>query len=763
MAFGGSLTDIALLIAVNVIFLSNYFFIRTLRCVVDDTDFQNDNTILNKMHRSFVENPLVAGVGGFVKSFNRAKENGISRKRGKFVDVAYAFLFGHLRMAPCIEKRFPGWKPIPFKMGLVSSSLTLLLATALLSDHAITGKFTHAKGSGFCSTKDAEAKLVTFDDHIRSSNVTNILMGERQYHETKKYRNSLLKDATRYGIESESSCVQFPSAMNWNNVQVSNNFFTKEAYEVDPTRTMKYGPNFFPGYCRAAKDYSRTFGCTLPKRICLDDWGFNWFCKTVTVSVPCSPTWQGEIDEELQADEVAFKSEASAEDLDHLQQDSVKAVETILRQIDLAGTVYSFYIVLALFFPTPIIIYKPNRYIALKKSLFGVGKNTFIVVALIIYWGYEHITTLFNLPEVRIFFTNFLTDPCFLDSDFIGNRTKIVRDVCTKLIDVENKVGTAKFEITQLIADVTQFDEQCGCPYPGRYLNSSYLMEDSNVLGFEKNWSIKMFVDKSDVLLLKPKDQFQFLGNETICVDQAYARDQIMLAEDTGLSWWQLWITSGLLAGLVIKFFISNLGISLVKLADPFYSCEGKYQSPPEDLKYTSSDDEEGDTQSFLYVNREITEIKTASLRAIAFRGTIFWGVLTELCLVSLIMSSAPNINELNMLDIIIASSILSVCIIGPIGCYIFSKYASSAVENETKQPQPIDKMKDTIKDMVGEMLPSRKKKTETTFDKMKGAASSVTSSVSTHSPKNKKNTVADTMFETASNIISNISSFEDK
>jgi hypothetical protein len=66
-----------------------------------------------------------------------------------------------------------------------------------------------------------------------------------------------------------------------------------------------------------------------------------------------------------------------------------------------------------------------------------------------------------------------------------------------------------------------------------------------------------------------------------------YAREEIFFAKDTGgLSFWELWITSGLVAKLTVQVAIINFGRVLLKLADPFCVCNGTYDVPPNDFGY---------------------------------------------------------------------------------------------------------------------------------------------------------------------------------
>ena len=143
--------------------------------------------------------------------------------------------------------------------------------------------------------------------------------------------------------------------------------------------------------------------------------------------------------------------------------------------------------VIALFFPTPMVLYKPSIINTMKTLLFGVRKYTFIITVLVIYWVSDYANVVLSNPDIHIFLRNIVTDPCFLDTDFIRNRTEIVSNTCKELIDIENKVGLYKFDISQTIEDITQFDQVCDCPFRA---NRNYPFSALDKYGFEQNWKI---------------------------------------------------------------------------------------------------------------------------------------------------------------------------------------------------------------------------------------------------------------------------------
>lgn len=134
-----SLTEIGLMFMVNVLFISNFFFVRRLRIIVDS---HTGNTLLNKFQRYVGESRLVSGLNGFILGYRQAKSNNDEAKnwKGKLREIEYACCLGKHRKEQTIGQKFPEWKPIPLKLGVVTTAFTLLIATILLSDNILTRK-----------------------------------------------------------------------------------------------------------------------------------------------------------------------------------------------------------------------------------------------------------------------------------------------------------------------------------------------------------------------------------------------------------------------------------------------------------------------------------------------------------------------------------------------------------------------------------------------------------------------------------------------
>jgi len=481
---------------------------------------------------------------------------------------------------------------------------------------------------------------MAFRDHIKGENVTNFFKAEKQHEVTENFD------------------------------EVFNSNVTKDW-------TEKCDAEFDAEQRQAIKNT-----CTLTDTFCVDDWGASWLCKTISVTLPgCVTALEGTIVEHPDV-EPSIESDADVSALDQLNQRSAAFVQRLLDQIDIAGSLYSIYVVITLFFPTPLILFRPPLAVRGKQLFCGIRKYTFISTLLILYWGYEYFFKLLALPEVQIFLKNLVTDPCFLDGDFIKDRTAIVRETCFDLITMENKFGLVDAKIIGAMDVINE----CSIPFPCQGLNDFYDL-NPNEYGLNRSFSDEQLATSTHTFweLLECKSTYNapshFIGNETICIDRDYSRTEIMVADDTGLSFWELWIQSGLLAVLLLKFVLANFGVALLKMADPFFVCNGEYESPPEVIDGDLTEEQEGnERRTLLNVNVGMKNKKIAALKTVALRECLVWGLLTNLSLVCLVIASSSNLDKFQKLDYVVFAIIVGLSIGASICCCSFTKYSAKVV-----------------------------------------------------------------------------------
>ena len=589
------------------------------------------------------------------------------------VSIAYACVLGKLKMENSVPATFSNWKPIPFKMGIISSSMSLLFATLLLSgplnllqnELSINVK---RDSNGLCTTADFDSKMKDFKEHI-DRNVTNYTMSKIQNNLFSTYREALLNDTELYGDER----FECPS---------KNRLGTKDLYYA-AGKNRTHGP-FFPGYCvnqlelNVLDEYTRM--CKVKKRVCIDRWGFSLLCKTITVDVPCHTLNSGQAQQasatladqqaeesDIASQDVTIQSDVDTDNLNHLQNKAAQTLSTLLKQINIAGIIYSVYVVVALYFPTPLNLFRPPLKTRAKGLVFGAGKFTFMVSVLIGWYVYLYVGNIIRSPEFKIYLKNVIVDPCFVDGDFIGARASFVHDVCEDLIDFENELGFMKLQTDQLNRRIDYFGDDCGCSFPNQYTRSF----DPLVMGGPDN-----FVFQRGRFM--PHSNATFVGNENICSNVTHAREEILVAEDTGLSFWELWIASGLVAKLIVQVAIINFGRALLKLADPFCVCNGTYESPPNDLGTGGNDKA---AVPLIVDGKDLQDKKAGDLKALAIRETVIWGFLANSSLLSLFIAAIPNFNGFRTLDYIISGIFILIATLIPFGCMRLTRTLKRGVQ----------------------------------------------------------------------------------
>ncbi len=642
---------------------------------------------------------------------NTNEPNSQGSNSGGFTEirnVAYACFFGTLKPEVNETKDFDSWKPIPFKLGIVSTSIVLLLATFVLSSDLLQDRLSSATSamaegnntstSTFCEREDFDLKLDAFKEHILT-NVTNYRIGKQQHAHTLQFRDALLNDTTRFG-ESNFKCRgEYGSKTRY------------ESADIDLTN----GP-FFPGYCAAAHELALQNAmkakCEVKRRVCLSkycSWIFGVCCKTITLLETCPPhTWDDEI-EKLQNYRVEQRrrrdrqqeipeSDADLDNLGFLQQKSTETLNKILYQVNIAGTVYSFYRCVALFFPSPLRLFRSSLLVKAKQLVFGAEQYTFVATVVIVWWTYGYIADIISAPEFKIYIKNFVTDPCFLDGSFLKERAQYVYGICNRLIAMENEWGLSKAQIDAVRPEVDSFANDCKCYLPGVSLSESpYLSSTLNShpnstilskIGFDDTWKIKIRSNagsSQDAYAWSPNPNSTFLGDETICSSEELARDEILVANDSNLSFWQLWITSALLATLIVKVALTNFAIALLRYADPFSSCGGKYECPPSLSKQNQSEDTDTSTTSS-NSDSEFVQSKVTELKAIAIRDSIIWGFIANASLVSLFLATIPKFDEFAPTDYIVFGVIVAVATILPCCCFLLIRSMGRSVAYDTIQ-----------------------------------------------------------------------------
>lgn len=671
-----SLTKIGLMFMVNFLLICNYFFIRKLRDTVDRCVKENNERYLQQL-QEFKEH---LGLSQHEeKEIESSVEQPMVRFSCNIFNIICACVFGRPTKTTCVATRFPSWQPIPFNLGVLSTTGVLVTAIFLLSDELLHNKVavdvSRESSTGFCET--GNANITAFEDYIKK-NITNFHVASRQRNQTILFRDALVNDTKLYGTGHKKCMGE-----------------TQETYRKKGM-DIKHG-EFFPGYCEEHLflQVERALKRECPTtEYCMSDLCDGWQCDVATTTYnECKdiPTicddrerflekamnklrhhHDNKIEKRSRNQEgIAIQNVETLDDGDLKR--STETIDNVLKQVDIAGTLYCFYVLIALFFPSPLQLFRSPFSTRIKQLIFGFNKVSFIVITLIIWWGYQFLIILSNIPEFRIYLTSIIADPCLIDGDFISARVDAVQNICKNLLQREHEWGLAIAEINEIKPAIDSWYSDCDCEFIDTHVLPLFIsIEEAKELHFDNHWDY-----------LGPKVNSTFLGNGTICLDTKYARDEILIADESSLSYWELWVTSGLLAGLFVKVAISNFGISLLKLADPFFSCEGTYESPP----CLNQKNNQGRVNAFI-VDEKVKQDKATELRAIATRDCVTWGFIANTCLLTLFVTAWSNLGEYDSTDYVLFTIVMLICASLPICCFSITRYTNDLVSDKFQKEE---------------------------------------------------------------------------
>lgn len=462
--------------------------------------------------------------------------------------------------------------------------------------------------------------MASFKEEVH--NLTNLPLARRQYNHSVNFHKALVADTALYGKESEGYQCRDTSEPSIPG--------SKEKW-ADPTShpASVYGP-FFPGYCAAALEAAiqaaKTATCTRQKCVCPRvKKGFIKFkccwCAKYCFDIPFAcPRHADEEEAELKNYRVAqleraeelLQAELNKTDFafeEELRTTGTETAQKILRQVDIAGTVYAFYSAVALFFPAPLNVFRMPLAVTVKRYLFGVEKTAFILFVLAVWWGVDYFQRVFFSPEFRVYIKNILRDPCILDTDFIMARYQVVADVCDELIPMQPEFSSSVLTIDHVLSEVGFFVGSCDCAFPNRNLfnfaTPDYIpLANASAIGFGRSLNLRCQDNQDACSFMLPNEDIEFVGNTTLCVENDFTDSLISSPTETSAEWWELWFSTGLFAQILIKFVIVNYGVALYRWADPLGSCGGQCLWPHKDLFVETEDQAEDQQQGVDAKNR---------------------------------------------------------------------------------------------------------------------------------------------------------------
>jgi hypothetical protein len=500
----------------------------------------------------------------------------------------------------------------------------------------------------FCSDTVSRNNDTMISFHQTLQETTNLESARAQVSRMVALFQSLQDDVTLFG-EPGYACAD---------VGGNNNTTTGDTTVVPGTKAQYMAGNwpttngpFFPGYCQAAltKSIELAAAQQCERRVCAEvkRFGITWAEKCVMVVEACPAASADDIRQALQDYEstqqyivnekianqsaIDFAKDFAADGADEMYERAARLLSKVLRQVNVAGTIYTVYACISLLLPAPIVLFRSPMRVELYRFLFGVNRYQFVALVVILWWAVEYSTVAWYSPKLRLFALNMMRDPCFVDGDFVKARHDALTDVCDEMLTLVNNFTRLDRAINHTLAQAEIFVETCADQCGGfPNVNLASLQAATNAtdvdryqtLGFTHQLVFASTLDR--VLFPSNEGQFEFVGNITVCSDPVEAQRLILsTTSDTTVNYWELWVASGLVASILIKFVVANFGLSLYFVADPLARCGGRFEYPP---------GIQGSNAAF----QSLRDQAWTSLWATSIKWSFWWFSLTLSCVVSL-------------------------------------------------------------------------------------------------------------------------------
>ncbi|GFH53869.1 hypothetical protein CTEN210_10345 [Chaetoceros tenuissimus] len=709
----GSTLFIGIVILLQSLFVTNYFYIKSLRCqrdnepepirsLVSSEQMEKATNAMNETWLFFFDPKQLD------KKRRKEKAAWLRERRLLWLSIVLQGLFlNQVRKEPLDEKRFVEWKPITKKKGLITTSLLLILSSILLSPSLLGSDSKDMLVPDLCVKEESDPLMQKMRNDLDLE--MNIKAARDQAKFYSDLATALKNDTSLYGT-SDYRCPNITD----NDGKGDNLSGDKSVWESDPFSypQSKYG-EFFPGYCGASRvkalENARSAMCK--KKHCIG--GVTGFFRGVFGQKRC---WKTPVacpkhtaDQESDTENYRYAQYKRAQELqdavekfaenaekkfEEVSSNAGATLAKILFRIDVASSVYVLYKGISLFLPVPLEMFRPEFGTLIKMHLSGASSAKFCIYALFVWWGVEYFSQFHSVLKKYIN-PDYLKAPCFADKDFLQQRSELLYDRCDEIVNLSNAIALDNVTIYHIATEVLAFQKHCNCKFPHVHTKeldipltvAEFGMEAIDVckgscddvkdeipevpkwlVNFEGK-SLQEMVDgavipaqKFEYVIPIPSKNMSFVGNSTLCFDPTYSRKKYFMPPKTNVRIFDVWFKTGILSMLSLRFFIAVFGFWLLRLADPFSSCDGRYLNPPK--KYVLEESDESLT--------EMKDNTLLALRSIALKQVVLYIVITNLALINLIIVVAGNNDRDNSKDALYLGTTLSVALAVPMAAACF-------------------------------------------------------------------------------------------
>ncbi|KAI2497304.1 hypothetical protein MHU86_17177 [Fragilaria crotonensis] len=425
---------------------------------------------------------------------------------------------------PLSIQTFPGWRPIKYKANIFLSGFFILISLALLNPAVLVPDGLDVGGltlkAEMCKPFDRQAGLEELRAEVLE--ITNYTIAVKQWSHLFRFQKALLNDTSRYGNLDHS--------------------FLDTAGAREAAKLTALSATCVDEKCGCPRipstGFTRFFGidnlevCWVA-RICLRSPWLVLHTRMMTIN----PDNYNEA--QLNATDVGEPSiNPTRSKLSDASKQAAKAgIMLLLYQVDVASNIYSVYVIVALFFPTPLRVFRLPYMVAIKRFLFGADQKMFIIIFVSSIWIYKYVMEYLTDPDLAIVLANFLRgDPCYLDGKYVYERFAIIDEICDKLIPLQPSFETKMMTVPQSFP--RSMNSQAS-------LVKAAISPCSTCLRFERrsfrsHKSVRWDLPKSPAHMcarrnpntcrvLLPAENLTFYGNRTICLNSDYAKSRALV------------------------------------------------------------------------------------------------------------------------------------------------------------------------------------------------------------------------------------------
>lgn len=229
-----SFAVLGIFLMLDISFIVNFFFVRALRKWTNSKTNRDDTELADGTKKK------------------------VQYKESGFETFLFGWILGKIKADPLTGQRFPNWKPIPWYLGVTSTSALILISIAFLSPTFLFKQFgLTMAGAGLnaelCDAAAQEKALAELNVTLKE--MMNFDDAMQQFDFLWGITPAMQKDVALYGTPGYTCAA---SAVIRSSAGEAYSLDGTIGQWTDPDKRFKYPAakwgTYFPGYCRAFYD-----------------------------------------------------------------------------------------------------------------------------------------------------------------------------------------------------------------------------------------------------------------------------------------------------------------------------------------------------------------------------------------------------------------------------------------------------------------------------------------------------------------------------